>query len=175
MTAITKRNRARYIYTNSKTICEKFLYTKSRTLCKKQDNLLMFWYSKSHLLYITHFFLKFLNAAFSYKNHETFRYRTLLYTESRHFAKALQYALDHQAGAGQAGSSSLTLSSCMRHFHIKTMELFVTGRFYIQKSRHFAKALQYALRFLIQKFWHFALRDFSLNFWNWRRGGYLYI
>ena len=32
------------------------------------------------------------------------------------------------------------------------------------------KARQFALHFYIKKSRHFALRDLSLNFWNWRRG-----
>ena len=59
---------------------------------------------------------------------------------------------------------------------------------YIQKAWQFAlhdvyiykkhdtsqKPRQFAIRFYIQKSGTFALRDFSLNFWNLRRGGDIY-
>ena len=62
-------------------------------------------------------------------------------------------------------------------------EIFEVG-IYIQKAWHFAfcdvftfknpdtsqKSSQIALCFYIQKSTHFALGDFSLYFWNWRRG-----
>ena len=38
-----------------------------------------------------------------------------------------------------------------------------------KKSRHFAKSKTICF-FYLQKVWHFRLRDFSWNFWNW----YLY-
>ena len=60
---------------------------------------------------------------------------------------------------------------------------------YIQKAWHFVlrdvfiykkfdtsqKARQFAIRFYIQKFGTFALHDFSLNFWNLRRGWDIYV
>ena len=49
--------------------------------------------------------------------------------------------------------------------------LCVTWRFYIQKARHFAKSKIICDTFLYTKIWHFALRDFSLDSWNLRRGG----
>ena len=57
------------------------------------------------------------------------------------------------------------------HFYIKSMSLCVTWRFYIQKAGHFAKSKTICVAFLYTKSGHFALRDFSLNFWNWRRWG----
>ena len=55
--------------------------------------------------------------------------------------------------------------------YTKSMTLCATWRFNIKKSRHFEKKqdnLQYI--FYIEKSWHFALRYFSWDFWNWRRG-----
>ena len=68
----------------------------------------------------------------------------------------------------------------LRDFH----DIFEVG-IYIQKAWHFElrevfiykkldtsqKAKQSAIRFYIQKSGTFALRNFSLNFWNLRRGG----
>ena len=42
---------------------------------------------------------------------------------------------------------------------------------YIQKSGHFAKIKTICLTFLYTKSGHFPSRNFSLNFWNYRRGG----
>ena len=57
------------------------------------------------------------------------------------------------------------------HLYTKTMTLCVMWSFYIQKDRHFTKSKTICDTFYIQKFGTFALRDFSLNFWNLRRGG----
>ena len=43
--------------------------------------------------------------------------------------------------------------------------------FIYKKPETSQKVRQFLWRFYIQKFRHFALRNFSLNFWNWRRGG----
>ena len=71
-----------------------------------------------------------------------------------------------------------------RHFTLRNFyEIFEAG-FYIQKSRHFAlcdvfiykntdtsqKARKFSSRFYIQKYRDCALRNFSLDFWNCRRG-----
>ena len=45
---------------------------------------------------------------------------------------------------------------------------------YTKKLDTSQKARQFAIRFYIQKSGSFALRDFSLNFWNLRRGGDIY-
>ena len=62
------------------------------------------------------------------------------------------------------------------HLYIKSMTLCVTWRFYIQKARHFSKSKTICVAFLYTKSRHFALRDFSLNFWNLRRwgGGFIF-
>ena len=57
------------------------------------------------------------------------------------------------------------------HLYTKSMTLCVTWRFYIKKARYFAKSKTVCDTFYIQKSGTFALRDFSLNFWNLRRGG----
>ena len=69
---------------------------------------------------------------------------------------------------------------CYANFHeilkltfiyTKSIKLCVTCRF-IFKNRHFEKSRAICVTFInIQKSWHFALRYFSLNFWNFQRGG----
>ena len=61
------------------------------------------------------------------------------------------------------------------HLYSKSMTLCVTWRFYIQNGRHFAKSKTIWDTFLYTKIWHLALRDFSLNFWNLRRGWDIYV
>ena len=58
------------------------------------------------------------------------------------------------------------------NLYTKSMTPCFTWRFYIQKARHFAKIKTICFHFLYTKIRTlFALRKFSLNFWNWRRGG----
>ena len=60
--------------------------------------------------------------------------------------------------------------------YTKSMTLCVTWRFCIQKDGHFAKSKTIFVTFYIQKYGHFALPDFSWNFWNWwKGGGYFYM
>ena len=61
----SKDNARVYIHKKQKH-CETFVYTKSQTLFKKLDNRYGI-------------FIKFLNLAFIYKKHDTFRYVTFLY------------------------------------------------------------------------------------------------
>ena len=61
------------------------------------------------------------------------------------------------------------------HLCSKSMTLCVAWRFYISIARHFAKARQFAIRFYIKKSGTFALRGFSLNFWNLHRWVYYKI
>ena len=56
------------------------------------------------------------------------------------------------------------------HLYTKSMTLCVMWRFYIQKARHFARSKTICDTFLYTKSGTFALRNFSLNFWNLRRG-----
>ena len=102
---------------------------------------------------------------------------TFLYTKSQTcFQKAKQFSLRFYI--------QKAIHLTLRDFH----ENFEVG-IYIQKSWHFTlrdvfiyintdtsqKARQFAIRFNIQKSRHFALHNFSLNFWNWRRGGAFFI
>ena len=48
-------------------------------------------------------------------------------------------------------------------------------KFYIQKARQFAKSNTIWDTFLYTKIWHFCVAWFSLNFWNLRRGGGIYL
>ena len=53
------------------------------------------------------------------------------------------------------------------HLYTKSIILWVTWRFYIQKPRHFAKSKIISDTYLYTKIRHFAFRDFSLDFWSW--------
>ena len=58
------------------------------------------------------------------------------------------------------------------YIYTKRMILCIKSRFYVQKYRHFEKSKTICVTLLhIKKAWHFALRNFSQNFWNWWRGG----
>ena len=58
----------------------------------------------------------------------------------------------------------------------RSMTLCVTWRFlYFKKRFTSKKSRQFSIYFYIQKSGHFALRDFLLNLWNWRRGGEIFI
>ena len=57
------------------------------------------------------------------------------------------------------------------HLYRKSIKLWVTWSFYIQKARHFAKTKIICNTFIYTKIRYFAFRDFSLDFWNLRRGG----
>ena len=95
-----------------------------------------------------------------------------IYKKPDTFQKARQFPLRFNIQK----SIHLTL----RDFH----EIFEVG-IYIQKAWHFAvgdvfiykrldtsqKGRQFAISFYIQKSGTFALHNFSLNFWNLRRGG----
>ena len=95
-----------------------------------------------------------------------------IYKKPDTFQKARQFPLRFYIQKG--------IQLTLRDFH----EIFEVG-IYIQKAWHFAlrhvfiyknldipqKARKFAIRFYIQKSGTFALRDFSLNFWNLRRGG----
>ena len=62
------------------------------------------------------------------------------------------------------------------HVYIwEKMTLCVMWRFSTQKARHFEKARKFALWFFTQKAWHFALCNFSLDFWNCRRNRDIFI
>ena len=60
---------------------------------------------------------------------------------------------------------------CGSHLCTKSMILCVTWSFMYKNPNILQKARQFALCFYIQTSRHFALCNFSLNFWNWLRGG----
>ena len=83
MTAISKRQRARfYIYIKPKK-CESFLYTKSKTIS------VTFLYTERMTLYVTQFFMKYCKFAFIYKKYDILRYLKFLYTKSLTLKKNL--------------------------------------------------------------------------------------
>ena len=98
----------------------------------------------------------------------------LIFKKPDIFQKAIQFPLRFYI--------QKAIHSTLRNFR----EFFVDG-IYIQKAWHFAlrdvfickkidtsqKARQFAIRFYIQKSGTFKLRDFSLNFWNLRRGVFI--
>ena len=56
--------------------------------------------------------------------------------------------------------------------YTKTIKLCVMLRFILKKKRHFEKTKTIWVTFIyIYKASHFALREFSWYFWNWRRRG----
>ena len=57
------------------------------------------------------------------------------------------------------------------HLYTKSVTICVRWLIISKNIDTSQKARQFALRLYIQKSWHFVLRDFSLNFWNWRRSG----
>ena len=61
------------------------------------------------------------------------------------------------------------------NLYTKSLTLFVTWIFYIQKAWHLAKIMTMYVTFYIQKSGHFPSRSFSLNFWNWCSGGDIFI
>ena len=90
MTPISERQRAHFYAYNKQKMKNLYIYTqkaghftKSKTIC------VTFILRKSHTLYVTRFFMKFLKLAFKYiyQKHDTLRYVTLLYTERRTLRK----------------------------------------------------------------------------------------
>ena len=57
------------------------------TLCKKLDNFRYVLIRKKQDKYVTRFFMKFLKVPFIYKNHDTLRHVTFLYTKSQRLRK----------------------------------------------------------------------------------------
>ena len=76
-----------YIYTKRKNNCENFLYTKNPETLQKLDNFRYVIIYKGNTPYVTRFFMKFLRLAFIYKNHDTLRYVTVLYTKTQTLRK----------------------------------------------------------------------------------------
>ena len=64
MTTISERQPCMSLYIQKQKNCETFIYIKNHTLSKKQDNLRKVLFTKSHILYGTRFFMKFLKLAF---------------------------------------------------------------------------------------------------------------
>ena len=60
------------------------------------------------------------------------------------------------------------------NLYTKIMRLCVTWSYNIQNPDTSQKERQFVSRFYIAKGWHFPVRNFSWNFWNWRRGGTFY-
>ena len=104
------------------------------------------------------------------KNCETF-----LYTKSQtHFKNLDNFRYVLYTKSNTLDVTGFSWKFWTRHLYTKSMTLFVTWRFYIQKARHFAKSKTICDRFFKQKSGTFALRNFLLNFWNLRRGWDIY-
>ena len=86
-----------------------------------------------------------MRYVFIYKEHDT-----------------LRYAIFHE--------NSEVVICIKKSWHFTLRDVFI-----YKKTETSQKARQFALRFYIQKSGHFALRNFSLNFWNRRRGGGIFI
>ena len=61
------------------------------------------------------------------------------------------------------------------HLYTKSITLCVSWLILYKNLDTSQEASQFALRFYIGKSRHFGLRNFSLNFWNWRRSGDMFI
>ena len=115
-----------------------FIYTNSMTIS------LTFLYTKSMILYVAQFFMKYLKLAFIYKKHDTLRYVPFLYTKIRTLCKKqdnLRCIFIYKIR-----------TLCFTRFLIKFLKLAeVGGIFYIQNAMH------YALYFYMGKTIHFEL------------------
>ena len=65
----------------------KLLYTKSWTLVKRKTISVTFLFPKSNTIYVTQFFMKFLNLVFIYRKNDTLSYVMFLYTKSQKLRK----------------------------------------------------------------------------------------
>ena len=72
-----------YIYTKSKQKWETFYIKNPGSLQKRKTISVTSLYTKSKTLYVTQSFIKNLNLAFIYKNHDALRYVKFLYTRSQ--------------------------------------------------------------------------------------------
>ena len=86
MSAISKRQHARLYIQEEKNTRNVSIYKNPDTL-QKSKTVSVTFYIEMQTIYVTQFFIKMLNLAFIYKNHDTLRYVTFLYTKSRYFAK----------------------------------------------------------------------------------------
>ena len=152
-----------------------FLYTKSQTLCKKQDNLrYVFIYKTRYFCAVFHWIFEICGGGGAFiKKKDNVLCLTFLYWKKQ---STLHYVARYKEPDTMRyiliSKKQYTLSSGIFHenfqvgIYTKSMTLCVTWRFYIQKARHFAKTKTIYDRFLDTNIWHFALRDFLLNFWN---------
>ena len=73
-------------------------------------------------------------------------------------------------------SYAIFMKSLKLEFIHKKNDTLRYVKFLYTKSWHFTKSKTICFTFYMQKSGHFALRDFSLNFWDWRREvGNVYI
>ena len=99
----------------------------------------------------------------------------LIYKKPDTFQKTRQFPLRfyiQKARHFMLRDFSWNFQSC--HLYTKSMTLCVMWSFIYKKHDTLQKSVQIIIRFLYTKIRHFALRDFSLNFWNLRRGVHIY-
>ena len=65
----------------------RFYIQKDRHFSKNQDSLRYVFNTKSQTLHVTRFLMNFLKLVLQYKNDETLRYMTFLYTKSQTLGK----------------------------------------------------------------------------------------
>ena len=117
-----------FISTKSKKNGPTFLYTKTQTLFKKLDNFrYVFMYKKPYTLRYG-IFMKFLQLAFIYKKHDTFRCVTFLTSKSQTLRKKqdnLRYVFKYKNPA-----------LCITQFFIEILKFADEGAFiYLKKHR----------------------------------------
>ena len=131
MTAISERKRAGFNIYRAKKIAKRFYTQKARHFAKIYTIYVTFLYTKSMTLYSSRFFMKKLRLAFIYKQHETLRSVTFLYTKRQTLRKKqdnLRYFL-----------YTKTRTLCVTQFFNEVLKLAEGGRhFYLHKIMHFA-------------------------------------
>ena len=81
MTSIGERQRTRFCINKKQNIAKRLYVQKSVHFAKSTTICFTFLYKKTRTLYITRFFKKILILEFIYKNYDTLRYMTFLYTK----------------------------------------------------------------------------------------------
>ena len=149
MTAISKRQRAR-LYTQKAKKTKRFYIQKARHFSKSKTISVTFLHTKSQT------FMKVLKLAFIFKNHDTLRYVTFIYTKRYTLSKKqdnLWYVFIYKNPA--------LLFCAIFHW---IFEICGGGGTFIYKKNNvlcviflYWKTMHFALRCYIQRAWHYAL------------------
>ena len=152
MTTISERQRARYYIYKRQNKFETFIYIqKSRHFAKSKTICVTFLFTKIHTLHVTQFSMGFLKLAFIYKNQDTLRYVTFLYTKIQALRKKqdnFRYVFLY--------TKSLTL--CVTQFFMKFLKMAQGGAFLSTKNNAlsvtflYPKNIALSVTFLYLKF-----------------------